>query len=70
MSESKLSFKNPFYCNPGAMSYRWQHYMEENAFRPGEYNSQYKKTYVLDVATNTQSGPYLKSNVLSTYHIS
>ena len=70
MSESKRGFNNPFYDNPDAMSYRWQHYMSENVFRAGESNPSYKGTYVLNVATKIQSGPYLKSEVLSKYHIS
>ncbi|MBP1357786.1 MAG: hypothetical protein JZD40_04780 [Sulfolobus sp.] len=44
--------------------------MAENAFRSEESNPQYKGTYVLNVRDNTQSGPHLKRDVLSTFHIS
>lgn len=61
-SEAKSGFNNPFYGkeHPGG-------------FRPygyGSDNPSYKGTYVYDVATKEQYGPFLKANVLKDFHLS
>lgn len=44
--------------------------MDENGFLPGERNPQYKGTYVYNLETKTETGPFLKVDVLRMYHIS
>jgi hypothetical protein len=68
MGMSKSGSDNPMYGKE--KSFQFNYYMTETNFPSGSDNPSYKGTYVLDVDANLQYGPYLKADVLSTYHIS
>ena len=71
MSISSSGQDNPMSGKAGSPErYHFDIMSEHMAFKPGADNPQYKGTYVLDVATGVQFGPFLKAEALLKFHVS